>query len=134
MPGSAFFDTNVLIYAIAQNDSRSPVAETLLAKGGMIGVQGINEFVAVSRRKIKMSWQEVREALEAILTLCPGPTPIALSTHKSALEIAERYGYGIYDALVLAAALESGCAVLYSEDFQDRQVIDGRLTIQNPFR
>lgn len=134
MPGSAFFDTNVLIYAIAQNDSRSPVAEALLAKGGTIGVQGLNEFVSVIRRKIKMSWQEVREALEAILTLCPGPAPIALSTHKSALEIAERYGYGIYDALVLAAALESGCRVLYSEDFQDRQVIDGKLTIQNPFR
>jgi len=133
MPADAFLDTNVLIYAIAQNDRRGPVAEVLLANGGVIGVQGLNEFVSVAQRKIKMSWQEIREAVEAILTLCPEPIPIALTTHKSAVEIAERYGYGIYDGLVLAAALESGCRVLYSEDFQDGQVINGKLTIQNPF-
>lgn len=134
MPDDVFFDTNILIYAIAQNDARAPVAEALLAKGGAIGVQGLNEFVSVARRKIRMSWPEIHEALEAMLTLCPGPVPIGLTTHQSALEIAERYSYGIYDALVLAAALESKCTVLYSEDFQDGQVIEGKLTIRNPFR
>jgi predicted nucleic acid-binding protein len=48
--------------------------------------------------------------------------------------IAEKYGYGIYDALVAAAALEAGCETLYSEDLQDGQVINRRLTIRNPFR
>ena len=134
MPGNAFLDTNILIYAVAQNDRRTPVAEALLEKGGVIGTQALNEFASVARRKIRMSWQEFREALAAILTLCPDPVPVALATHKSAVDIAERYGYDIYDALVLAAALESKCRILYSEDLQDGQVINGRLTIQNPFR
>lgn len=134
MPAEAFLDTNILIYALAQNDSRGPIAEALLANGGVIGVQGLNEFVSVARRKFRMSWQEIREAVGAILTLCPEPIAIALPLHRSALAIAERYGYGIYDALVLAAALESGCRALFSEDFQDGQVIEGTLTIRNPFQ
>ncbi len=49
-----------------------------------------------------------------------------------ALKLAARYGYRIYDALILAAAIETGCDVLYSEDMQDGQHI-GALTIRNPF-
>jgi len=53
---------------------------------------------------------------------------------ETALRIAEQYSYGIYDALIAAAALEAGCVTLYSEDFQDGQIIDGQLTIRNPFK
>jgi predicted nucleic acid-binding protein len=60
--------------------------------------------------------------------------PISLDTHKTALAIAEKYGYGIYDALVAAAALEAGCKTLYSEDLRNEQRINCRLTIRNPFR
>ena len=65
--------------------------------------------------------------------LCPSPLPITMELHEAAIKIAERHGFGIYDALVIAAALESECAILYSEDFQDGQTFDGRLTIRNPF-
>ena len=47
--------------------------------------------------------------------------------------IAARFGYRIYDSLIIASALEAACATLYSEDMQDGQVIEGRLTIRNPF-
>ncbi|HVN17302.1 MAG TPA: PIN domain-containing protein [Dongiaceae bacterium] len=134
MPADAFFDTNVLIYSIAENDPRSARAEALLARGGVISVQGLNEFAAVGRRKLAMSWKEIAEGLDAILVLCPSPIPITFELHKSALTIAERYRYSIYDALVAAAALEGRCKTLYSEDLQDGQVIEGRVTIQNPFR
>jgi predicted nucleic acid-binding protein len=134
MPGKAFFDTNVLIYAIAEDDSRSRRAEELLARGGMISVQVLNEFVSVVRRKMRMPWKEVKEALQAIRILCPGTASLTIDTHEEALRIAEYYRYGIYDALIAAAALEGGCVTLYSEDFQDGQIIDGQLTISNPFR
>jgi len=134
MPGKVFFDTNVLIYAIAQNDPRGSRAEALLAAGGVVSVQVLNEFVSVARRKMRMPWKDVTEALDAIRVLCPSPVPIAISTHETALRIAEDYGYEIYDALVVAAALEAHCATLYSEDLQDGQVIGGKLTIRNPFR
>jgi predicted nucleic acid-binding protein len=129
-----FFDTNVLIYAVAKNDPRALKAEALLASGGMISVQSLNEFVSVARRKLGMSWKEVRDFLDLICILCLKPVPISIDTHKVALAIAERYGYSIYDALVASAALEAGCRTLYSEDLQDGQIIHRQLTIRNPFR
>ena len=80
-----------------------------------------------------MSWSEITEALSAIRLLCPSPLPITVETHEAALQIAEKYGYGIYDALVIAAAIEAGCATLYSEDLHDGQTINGQVTIRNPF-
>jgi predicted nucleic acid-binding protein len=133
MPAKAFFDTNVLIYAVAEDDPRTARAEELLASGGVLSVQILNEFVSVARRKVLMSWSDVTEALDAFQVLCPSPLPITIEMHQAALKIAEQHGYNIYDALVAAAALEAGCATLYSEDFQDGQTIEGQLTIQNPF-
>jgi predicted nucleic acid-binding protein len=134
MSDKAFFDTNVFVYAIIQDDSRSDHAEELIAQGGTVSVQVLSEFAAVARRKTKMPWVEIRRALDGIKVLCPDPLPITLDTHGEALAIAERYSYRIYDALIVASALEARCAILYSEDMQDGQVIDGRLTIRNPFR
>lgn len=133
MPGRAFFDTNVLIFAPAKGDPRSKTAEELLAAGGVLSVQILNEFVAVALRKILMSWSEVAEALGAIRVLCSSPLPLTVDTHEAALKIAEKHGYAIYDALVVAAALEAGCETLYSEDLQAGQTINGQVTIRNPF-
>ncbi|MBZ5643154.1 MAG: PIN domain-containing protein [Acidobacteriia bacterium] len=133
MPGKAFFDTNVLVYALAQDDPRSAQAEEVLASGGVLSVQVLNEFASVARRKIHMPWSDVKEALDAFRVLCSAPLPITIELHVAALKIAEKYGYNIYDALVVAAALEAGCATLYSEDFQDGRTIEGQLTIRNPF-
>lgn len=133
MRAKAFFDTNVLIYAVAKDDPRSARAEELLDAGGMLSVQILNEFVSVARRKILMPWGEVTEALDAFEVLCPSPLPITIETHQAALKIAQKHGYNIYDALVVAAAAQAGCETLHSEDFQDGQKIDARLTIRNPF-
>lgn len=134
MPAKHFLDTNVLIYAVAKNDPRASKAEALLANGSMVSVQSLNEFVSVARRKLGMPWKEVKDFLDLICILCPDPVPISLGMHKVALGIAERYGYGIYDALVASAALEAACKTLYSEDLQDGQIINRQLTIRNPFR
>ena len=134
MPAKDFLDTNVLIYAVAKDDSRASTAEALLASGGMISVQSLNEFVSMARRKLGMSWKEVKEFLELIGILCPKPVPVSVDTHKAALVIAEKYGYGIYDALIVSAAIEAGCKTLYSEDLQDGQIINRQLMIRNPFR
>jgi predicted nucleic acid-binding protein len=132
--GKVFFDTNVLIYAVAQSDPRSTRAEEILLAGGVLSVQILNEFVSVARRKLAMSWNEVNEALDAFRVLCPAPLPITTEVHESALKIAEKHGYNICDALVMATALDAGCTTLYSEDLQHGQTLAGRLTIENPFR
>jgi predicted nucleic acid-binding protein len=132
MSGKIFFDTTILIYAISEGDARTSIAEELIAAGGCLSVQVLNEFAAVAKRKLKMSWSEIAEALDAARALCDPPLPLTVEIHEAALRIAERYGYHIYDSLILAAALDAGCDVLYSEDMQDGQKIDS-LTIRNPF-
>jgi predicted nucleic acid-binding protein len=134
MSGKAFFDSNVLIYAMVSGDARRDRAQQLLALGGIISVQVLNEFVAVMRRKMRLPWEDVTEALDAIRVLCPSPVSITLETHEAALKIAQKYGFGIYDALIASSALGASCSTLYSEDLQDGQVIDEELTIRNPFR
>ena len=81
MSDRAFFDTNVLIYSVSQHDERTERAETLLANGGIISVQVLNEFAAVAHRKMNMPWDDVVEVLAAIKTLCPAPVPITLQIH-----------------------------------------------------
>jgi predicted nucleic acid-binding protein len=88
----------------------------------------------VARRKLSMSWKEVKEFLELICILCPNPVSISIDTHRDALAIAEKYGYSIHDALIASAALEAGCKTLYSDDLQDGQIINRQLTIRNPLR
>jgi predicted nucleic acid-binding protein len=112
MQVSKWGNRDVVVYAFRKDDPRSQVAEALLAVGGALSVQILNEFVAVARRKLDRSWEEIGRALAILRTFCP--EPVALT------------------ALVVAAALEAGCDTLYSEDFHDGQMIDGQLTIRNP--
>jgi predicted nucleic acid-binding protein len=132
MNAKPFFDTNVILYALRQDDSRGPVAETLLAAGGILSVQVLNEFVAVARRKLEKRWDEIRRALDILRIFCPDPVPLTVETHERAVHIAERYGYSIFDSLIIAAAIHAGASTLYSEDMRDGQAIEG-LTIRNPF-
>jgi predicted nucleic acid-binding protein len=134
MPASPFLDTNVLLYSIAEGDPRTEAAEALLTAGGIVSVQVLNEFVATARRKLAMSWDEIAEAVGAVRVLCPSPLAITVETHDAALRLAERYGFHFYDALVVASALGADCETLYTEDLQDGQVVDDRLTIRNPFK
>ena len=108
MNDKPFFDTNVILYAFSQDDTRGQVAETLLAAGGALSVQVLNEFVAVARRKLDKSWEEVRRALDILRVFCPEPVPLTVETHERAVHIAERYGYSIFDSLIIAAALHVG--------------------------
>jgi predicted nucleic acid-binding protein len=133
MSDRAFFDTNVLVYVVGQQDERTATAEALVANGGVISVQVLNELASVSRRKLGMSWQEIGDALASIRVLCPSPIPLTIETHDTGLRLADKYGFQLYDALTAAAALEAECTTLYSEDFQEGQVIEGRLTVRNPF-
>lgn len=130
--GETFFDTNVVLYLLSADAAKADRAEDLLAHGGTISVQVLNEFVAVASRKLRMPLTEVREILDQIRAVC-AVEPMTIETHERALNIAERYGLSIYDALIVAAALLAGCTTLFSEDMQHGQVIDRQLTIRNSF-
>jgi predicted nucleic acid-binding protein len=132
MPADVFFDTSVLVYVLKKADSRSETAEGLLSAGGYLSVQVLNEFVNVAHRKLRMDWVSIEDSLEGLRDLCSPAVALTVDTHEAAFKIARRYGYHIYDSLILASAIETGCTVLYSEDLQHGQKI-GSLTIHNPF-
>ena len=128
----AFIDSTVLIYLLSANDSKADKAEIILRMGGFISVQVLNEIANVAVRKLGMSWDEINEVLTLIRMLCP-VEPLTVETHDKGRLIAERYGLSVYNAMIVAAALISGCDTLYSEDMQDGFLIDNQLRICNPF-
>jgi predicted nucleic acid-binding protein len=128
---SAFFDTNILIYA-QQAGPKAEIARGVLANGGTISVQVLNEFTAVSRRKLDKSWAEIDEAIDDILALVEPVQPITVETHQAARKLARDHGFSFYDALIIAAAISSGCDTLFSEDLHNGQTVGG-LKIANPF-
>jgi predicted nucleic acid-binding protein len=131
MPGS-FFDSNVLLYIAGPPSPKADAASSVLRGRGMISVQVLNEVASVARGKMKLSWPETREMLAAFREGLR-VWPLTITTHDLGLRLAERYHFHIYDAMIVAAALEADCDVLYSEDMQNGLRIDDRLTITNPF-
>jgi predicted nucleic acid-binding protein len=129
---NAFFDTNVVLYLLSDDAAKADRAEDLLADGGVVSVQVLNEFAAVASRKLGLTWSEIREVLETAQSLCR-VEPLTVATHKRGLVIAERYGFSIYDALIVSSAMLAGCSVLWTEDMQDGQRLEDQLTVKNPF-
>jgi predicted nucleic acid-binding protein len=132
MPGS-FFDTNVLLYIVSGDTAKADKAEMRVAEGGAISVQVLNEITNVALRKMHLSWGQTHAFLNAVRGLLL-VHPVTVATHETGLEIAERYGLSIYDAMTVAAALHAGCDTLWSEDMQDGMLLEGRLRIVNPFQ
>ena len=128
-----FFDTNVILCLFSGDTFKADRAEEELGAGGVISVQVLNEFAAVASRKLRMSVAEIREALEAIRAVCR-VVPLSEETHDRGLQIMERYGLSVYDAMIVSSALLAGCATILSEDMQDGMVLDGGSAIRNPFR
>ena len=128
-----FIDTSVLLYLLSSDEEKADRAEELIAGGAVVGVQVLNEFAAVATRKLGLTLAEVREILATIRAVAR-VEPLTEETHDRALRIAERYRFSIFDSLIVAAALQSGCHRLFCEDLQHNQVIERRLRITNPFR
>lgn len=131
-PAPPFLDSNILIYAYS-TDPRSPAAQSICERRHTLSVQTLNEFVNVARRKLRYDWQEIVTRLTAIVDLADPIIPLTFDLHQTGIALADRYRLQVYDGMILAAALEAGCDLLYSEDMHNGLVIEDRLTIRNPF-
>jgi predicted nucleic acid-binding protein len=133
MPAS-FIDTNVLIYLASGDPEKADRAEAIVREGdAIISVQVLNEIATVARRKMGLPWPELHAFLSGIRELLP-VQPLTVETHRAGLALAERHGFSIYDAMIVASALEAECDILWSEDMQGCLVVRERLRIKNPFR
>jgi predicted nucleic acid-binding protein len=140
MPGSfprsfprSFIDTNVLLYIASVNPGKAERAEAVLAAGGVISVQVLNELANVARRKMRMSFADTRAFLDIFRSLL-AVRPLTIETHDTGLALAARYGFSTYDAMIVASALHAGCDTLLSEDMQHGLALEEGLRIVNPFR
>lgn len=127
-----FFDTNVLLYLLSADTAKADCAEALVAEGGVISVQVLNEIASVASRKLAMPWAEIGDLLNGVRSLC-AVQALTVEVHERALALAERHGFAFYDASIVSSALLAGCKILWSEDFQHGLKVDGALTIRNPF-
>jgi len=136
MPDNAvFLDSNIIIYAYSDcSPEKSDIARRVIASGNVvISAQVINEFVAVTHRKMNRPIEAIESAVREFL---PFTRPVSLSAETSllALRMMKEHRFAWYDSLIVASALENGCSLLVSEDLQHGRVIDGSLTIFNPFK
>lgn len=127
-----FLDTNVLRHLLSADETNASRAEEIIAGGGIIGVQVLNEFASVAIRKLGLWLREAKEILGVVRAACE-VVPVTIETHNLAMEIAERHGFHIYDATIVASAILASCGKLYTEDMDDGQVVNDRLAIENPF-
>lgn len=134
MSGKVFFDTNVLVYAHTDIDTvKQSIAQNLILNNeSFISSQVIQELANTLFRKFKHTWKDIEKVVtEAIdnnsLQINSGQTVL------KACKIAERYAFSFYDSLIIAAAIECECTVLYSEDMNHGQIIEEKLKIINPF-
>lgn len=132
MSGPSFVNTGVLLYLLSADTGKAARAEAVLAERIVISVQVLNEFANVARRRLGLPWPALRGVL-ADLRHFADVHPVTLATHERALDLAERHQFSMYDALIVAAALEAGCQTLWTEDLQHGQRVDERLTLRNPF-
>jgi len=127
-----FLDSNVMIYAyFKQNEKKQRISKQLISKNAIISTQVLQELTNTLHRKMGIDYSIVSSILQECLKNCDLNTNTS-DTVFLALDIAEKYGFSFYDSLIVAAALESKCTTLYSEDMQHNQRIEN-LTIKNPF-
>jgi predicted nucleic acid-binding protein len=126
-------DSNILIYNHSlDNENKRLIARNFFKENPIVSSQVISEYLNVMRRNFKMQKQELMYLCSLWLEKC-SIQPVVLSTLKFAQDLVSRYDFQIFDSLIIAAALEANCSILYSEDMQNGQVIENTLNIVNPF-
>ena len=127
----AFFDTNILVYAFSTDQRRDRAAE-VIALGGVINMQVLNEFTNVLHKKQKLAWPVIERAVASVHRLFSDIKPLTATIHSAALPLARYHNISFYDALIISAALDAECDVLFSEDLQNKRMF-GALEVVNPF-
>jgi predicted nucleic acid-binding protein len=136
MSARSFFDTNVLVYA---DDAASPekqrravelVAEHRRAGTGVVSLQVLQEYFVTVTRKLKVDARVARRKVELLAEFdvaAPGVADIL-----AAIDLHRLHGFSFWDALILRSAQQAGCSVVFSENMQGAQEIDG-VQVVNPF-
>ena len=126
-------DSNILIYnhSLDHEDKRL-IARNFFKDNPVVSSQVISEYLNVMKRNFKMQKLELMQLCSLWLEKCT-VQPVILSTVKLAHDLVSKYDFQVFDGIIIAAALEADCDIIYSEDMQNEQVIESTLKIVNPF-
>lgn len=139
MKDKYFLDTNIFVYSFESGEpvktsiARDLIQNALKEQSGCISSQVIQEFLNVSSKKFSppLTHQDSLKYLNKVLApLCEIFTSVDL--YRKTIETSERWKYSFYDSMILTAAMQTNCTILYSENLQHDQKIES-LTIINPF-
>jgi len=135
MKDNVFLDTNILVYLYSKTEiTKRDVCLSLFNKYICItSTQALNEFCNVCIKKYKIGSETVHSFINTIASVCNIKT-ITTKIIYDALQLNKEFGYSYYDSLMLASALDSQSKILFSEDMQNGQMINGRFVIRNPFK
>lgn len=130
-----FLDSNIVIYAYCNNsvDKQQKARALFIEKSIAISTQVLQETANTLYRKFKTDFHTIRLLLEECTRNVSTLHVITCETVFLACDIAERYQYSFFDSLIIASALEAECQILYSEDMQHNQFVEGKMKIINPF-
>ncbi len=132
-----FFDSNILInFADGADPQKQLIAENLIKNAvindtGVISTQSLQEFFAATTRKLLCTKEKAKEYIENFsesFTVEQVSVPLILK----AINISIKNQFSFWDSLILAAAIQTGCIICYSEDLTNGQIVDG-VKILNPF-
>lgn len=129
-----FLDSNIIIYAHTDLDlQKQQIAQQLVTLNDTtVSTQVLQESANILIKKFQFPWSDIQTVLKEVSSNNHLHTN-SISTIQDACRVANQYGFSFYDSLIIAAALETGAVVLYSEDLQNGQIIDLALTVKNPF-
>jgi predicted nucleic acid-binding protein len=136
MPARSFFDTNVLIYADDKADPAKQqraldlVAEHRRARTGVVSLQVLQEYFVTVTRKLGVDARVARRKVELLAEFDVATPDVA--DILAAIDLHRLHGFSFWDGLILRAAKQAGCSVLFSEDMQEERQVDG-VRIVNPF-
>ena len=129
-----FLDTNILIYVYSDTEkNKQNIARKLISDHkSYVSTQVLQELTNILTKKFNVSWIEVQNTLKEsrqnnLLHIN------TLDTIIDACTIAKKYKFSFYDCLIIAAAIQCNCKMLYSEDMQHGQIIESQIKIVNPF-
>jgi predicted nucleic acid-binding protein len=135
-----FLDTNIFVYSFDENAPRKSARATELirqavrSRNGIVSYQVVQEFFNVALRR----FSDPMTAAEAEQYLTTTFRPLmavnsSAAMYAEALRLHANHSLSWYDSVIIAAAIEGGAHVLYSEDFQHGKEF-GNLRVENPFR
>lgn len=134
MKDKVFIDTNILIYLYSEDEpgKKERSLNAISNYDCVTSTQVLNELSNVMLKKFRVLPADLANVIDDIVYYCNVST-IDVGIIKNAIEITNKYKYSFYDSLIISSALDNECRLLLTEDMQNGQVIDGKLTITNIF-